>query len=127
MGFTVRPVPAGTKLTEALAVQARMRRATGADPGRRWRKLPVEALLLVSILMNLCIEEAQVRWSPSSTRSAGPWRPPRLGVPSSLGCGYWAWMARWRTCRTPRRTSGPSAAITATGKERLPTGEKSLY
>jgi DDE family transposase/transposase IS4-like protein len=71
MGFMVRTLPAGTNLTEELTVQALDRavpqeqiRAVAAAyrrPGQRRRKLPLEVLLLVSILMNLYTEEALAR------------------------------------------------------------------
>jgi Transposase DDE domain/Insertion element 4 transposase N-terminal len=71
MGFMVRTLPAGTNLTEELTVQALERavpqgeiRAVAAAyrrPGQRRRKLPLEVLLLVSILMNLYTEEALAR------------------------------------------------------------------
>src|SRR5260370_2868958 len=71
MGFMVRPVPVGTNLTEDVTVQA----LAGAvpptaiqavarahrRPTQRRRKLPLELLLLVSILMNLYTEEALER------------------------------------------------------------------
>ncbi len=55
MGFMVRTIPPGTNLTEDLAVQAPLQAVAAAyrRPGQRRRKLPLEVLLLVSILMNL--------------------------------------------------------------------------
>jgi hypothetical protein len=67
----VRPLPAGTNLPEALAVQALARAVPPAQiqavatayrrPGQRRRKLPLEVLVLVSILMSLYTEEAIAR------------------------------------------------------------------
>lgn len=71
MGFMVRTLPAGTNLTEELTVQALERAVPQAEiqavatvyqrPGQRRRKLTLEVLLLVSILMNLYTEEALER------------------------------------------------------------------
>ncbi len=71
MGFRVRTLPVETNLTEELTVQVLERAVPQAAiqavatahqrPGRRRRKLPLEVLLLVSILMNLYTEEALER------------------------------------------------------------------
>jgi hypothetical protein len=71
MGFMVRTIPTGTNLTEELTVQALERAVPRAQiqavaaaarrPGQRRRKLPLEVLLLVSILMNLYTQEALER------------------------------------------------------------------
>jgi hypothetical protein len=64
-------LPAGTNLPEVLAVQALARAVPPAQiqavattyrrPGQRCRKLPLEVLVLVSILMSLYTEEALAR------------------------------------------------------------------
>lgn len=71
MGFMVRTLPAGTNLTEELTAQALERAVPQAQiqavattyrrPGQRRRKLPLEVLLLLSILMNLDTGEALER------------------------------------------------------------------
>ncbi len=71
MGFMVRSVPVGTKLTDEVTVDAlasaippttiQAVAQAHSRPRQRRRKLPVELLLLVSILMNLYPEEALER------------------------------------------------------------------
>jgi len=100
MGFMVRTLPAGTNLTEELTVQALERAVPQAQiqavatayrrPGQRRRKLPLEVLLLVSILMNLYTEEALERVLGKlyrGVRLLGPQPAVRLAGRSALAQG----------------------------------------
>jgi hypothetical protein len=97
MRFMVRTIAAGTKLTEALTVQALERAVPQAQiqavaaayrrPGQRRRKLPLEVLLLVSILMNLYTQEALERVLGKlyhGVRLLGPAPAPPLPSKSAL-------------------------------------------
>ncbi|MGH2389549.1 MAG: IS4 family transposase [Chloroflexota bacterium] len=97
MGLMVRTLPAETNLTEELTVQALERAVPQAQiqavatayhrPGQRRRKLPLEVLLLVSILMNLYTEEALARVLGKlyrGVRLLGPEQAVRLAGRSAL-------------------------------------------